>query len=420
MTCSALELPVNSPKSVNPRDQVQRILETLHRHSDVISMSLVGRISEADADDATGKGIAALTSVGALMPMGDGAYHLNPRIRRFLNERLSQFSALQALTRISEQLQSGRAQWRELIAMQTNGDVLAKSEMEDALTYTVGEIVYFMHQNLRLLNHQTTTDFGNVATMRSKLRQNQFYSANVKALIAELDQLDAFLSEVETQSLQYNLHEMRNLLMNQVKSQIGDWRHKLNDVQSLISQRLFVRRKIDQDLRLLFDAGLWLETNPTLNGVEIEVGQQANPALLPPAPIKVRPHYDTRATAIDQEKILCSVASKLPAAKLAATTKEPRAKQVVLADEPEMEENDLSAEDVLVQELIAELRTTNRAFEIVQWQRDRRLLANIGDEEWLLYASNQLAIAGIHTELQIIRGNDTFNSVFDDVMVFPG
>jgi hypothetical protein len=410
---------MSKPKLVNQRDQVQKILDTLHRHGDLISMSLAGRISDINTDEATGKGIAALTSVGALMPIGDGAYQINPRIRRFLNERLSQFGALQALTRISEQLQAGRAQWRELIAMQASGDIVAKSEIEDALIYTVGEIVYFMRQNLRLLTHQTATDFGNVESMKRKLRQNRFYGENVKTLITELDQLDAFLSIVETDSLQFNLHEMRNLLMGQIKSQIGHWRHQLNEIQSLISQRLFVRRLIEADLHLLLDAGLWLETNPTLNGLEVELGQSAPPDLLSPTSIKIRPHFDVRPKADDQEKILCGVASKLPANKVPEIVKEQRAKQVVLASEPEIAETEPSPEDILVQGLIETLRISSGAFEILQWQRDKRLEAGIGDEEWLFYASSQLAIAGIRTELQIFTGHDTFNAVFDNVMAYP-
>ena len=412
---------MSKPRSVNQRDQVQKILETLHRHSDVISMGLVGRLSDANTDESTGKGIAALTGVGALMPMGDGAYQLNPRIRRFLNDRLSQFTALQALTRISEPLQSGRAQWRELIAMQSSGDFSAKSEIEDALIYTVGEIVYFMRQNLRLLNHQTATDFGNVESMKRKLRQNRFYSDNVKTLVVELDQLDAFLSVVETESLQFNLHEMRSLLMGQIKSQMGHWRHQLNEIQALISQRLFVRRQIEADLRLLFDAGLWLETNPTLNGLDVELGQSEQPVLLSPSPIKVRSHYDIRAKGADQEAILCSVACKLPINTGAkAVPQETRAKQVVLSMEQEVAEVELSPEDMLVRDLIEKVKSSAGAFEILSWQRDKRVAAGIGDEEWLLYASSQLAIAGIHTELQIIRGHNTFNDVFDDVMVFAG
>lgn len=412
---------MSKPRQVNQRDQVQKILETLHRHSDLVSTSLVGRITDENSDDDMGRGIAALTGVGALMPMGEGEYQLNPRIRRFLNERLSQFSALQALTRISEQVQSGRAQWRELIDIQTSGDVAAKAEMEDALVYTVGEIVYFMRQNLRLLNHQTATDFGNVESMRRKLRQNRFYGDNVKTLITELDQLDAFLNVVDSESLQYGLYEMRNLLMSQVRSQMGLWRHQLNEIQALISQRLFVRRQIEADLRLLLDAGLWLESNPTLNGFEIELGQSPDVVLLSPTPIKVRPRYDIRAKGTGQEDFLRTVAAKLPAAKASAPVpaKEVRPKQVVLATEPDIAEVEMEPEDLLVQELVEGLRNAHSAFSILQWQHQKRKEFGIGDEEWLLYASSQLAIAGIHTELQYSNGSALLNAVFEDVIVFP-
>lgn len=412
---------MSKTKSTSHRDQVQKILETLHKHSEVISLCLAGRVTDVDAPDSIGKGISALTSVGALLPMGDGAYQLNPRIRRFLNERLSQFSALQALTRISEQLQSGRAQWKELIEIQASGDFSAKAEIEDALIYTAGEIVYFMRQNLRLLNHQTATDFGNVESMKRKLRQNRFYSDNVKALITELDQLEVFLSTVESQSLQFNLFEIRSLLMGQISSQMGYWRHQLNEIQSLISQRLFVRRQVEQDLKLLFDVGLWLETNPTRNGLDVELGQKARTDLLSPIAIKIRPHYDVLAKGLEQENFLRTVASKLPAAKSQEAPKEPRQKQRVISTEQEIEEAELNLEDVLIRDLVELLNGNAIAtpFPIRQWEREKRLAAGIGDEEWLLYASNQLAVLGIRTELNVSTGEDTFNTVFDDVIAYP-
>ena len=40
-------------KTVSAKDQVQRILATLHQHSDIISTSLVGRITEVDAEEST-------------------------------------------------------------------------------------------------------------------------------------------------------------------------------------------------------------------------------------------------------------------------------------------------------------------------------------------------------------------------------
>lgn len=408
---------MSKQRPANQRDQVQKILDTLHRHSDVVSLSLAGRIS--NIDDSIGTSVAALTGIGALMPMGEGSYQLNPRIRRFLHERLSHFSALQALTRISEQLESGRAQWRELTELQANGDATGRADIEEALTYTIGEIVYFMRQNLRVLNHQTATNFGDVQSMKRKLRQNRFYDRNVIELIRELDQLEAFLLMVETEALQYNLFEIRNLLVSQVKSQIGGWRYQLNEIQLLITDLRFELRRIEKDWRLLFDACLWLENNPTLNGIDMEAGDSPSPCLLPITPIKVRSHFDTWRVNESSDEILRSVASRLPLERVAKPKKEPRARQVVISTDVEYIEPEIRPEDQLIQELIHELRTGGKAFELRSWQEARRKAAGIGDEEWLLYAMTQLAIAEIPTELQFTTANDTCNAVFDDIMAIP-
>lgn len=408
---------MSTRRPTNQRDQVQKILGTLHRHSDVVSMSLAGRLS--DVDDSIGSGIAALTGIGALLPMGEGSYQLNPRIRRFLHERLSHFSALQALTRISEQLDSGRAQWRELTELQSNGDFAGKADVEEALTYTVGEIAYFMRQNLRILNHQTATNFGDVQSMKRKLRQNRFYDKNVIELIKELDQLDAFLLMVETESLQYNLLEIRNLLMSQVKSQVGTWRYQLNEIQALITNLRFELRRVQKDWRLLFDACLWLESNPTLNGIEVELGSEPPPELLPITPIKIRSHLDIWQINESSDEILRHVASKLPAEKSVKPKKEAKTRQVVISTESDLVDPEISPEDLLIAELIAQIQAGGKAFELRSWQVDRRKAAGIGDEEWLLYATTQLAIADIHTELQFVKATDTWNEVFDDVMAIP-
>ncbi len=408
-------------KPVNDRDQVQKILSTLHQHSDIVSMSMVGQVSSSDANAATDKGIIALANVGALLPVGEGVFQLNPRIRRFLSDRLTQFSAMQSLTRITEQLHSAQAQWSALIEMRTSGDVADKAEIEESLGITVGEILYFVQQNLRLLNHQTTADFGNVESMRRKIRQNRFYAGNIKVLIAELDSLGAFLDKVDREGVQYGLYNMRNLLVGQIRPQMGEWRHRLNEIQAKISEKLFVRRQIDADLRLLLDAALWMESNPTLNGMEVELGQHPSATLLTPTRIAVQPHYDVSPMGGSQERLMTSVASKLPPPRAKPTAKEQKSRHVVIATTAEMEDEELAPADILVQELVHSMRSgQGKAFELLQWERERRLGAGIGDEEWLFYASNQLAIAGVYTELQIApTTTDTVNAVFDGVMAFP-
>ncbi len=399
------------------RDQVQKILETLHRHSDVISQSLVGSVS--DSDDGMQKGIAALLGVNALMPVETGVYQLNPRIRSYLSERLAQYSAMQTLTRISEQIHGGRAKWQALVDMRQSGDERDKAQIEESLSYTLNEIVYFMGQNLRLLNHQTATDYGNVESMKRKLRQNHFYADSVKTLINELNQLQEFVETVDNEALAYGLYEMRQMVNVRVKARMADWRVQLNDIQASISKRLFVKRRVDRELKVLYDTVLWMVRNPTLDGFEIELGASPLPVLLTPIPIRIRPHTDIHAHGIGQEKLLQLVAARLPAASMADTPKEPKVKQTVQSTSVELVDLPMREEDLLLEELIAFMHSeARRPLEISQWQLERRQTAGLSEESWLLYAIHQLAVHGIHTELQVTKARDTFNSVFDDVMAF--
>lgn len=399
------------------RDQVQKVLETLHRYSDVISQSLAGSVSETDAG--MQKGIVALLGINALMPVETGIYQLNPRIRSFLSERLAQYSAMQTLTRITEQIHGGRAKWRELVDMRQSGDDRDKAQIEESLNYTLNEIVYFMGQNLRLLNHQTATDYGNVESMKRKLRQNHFYADSVKTLINELNQLQDFVEKVDNEALAYGLYEMRHMVNVRVKVRMGEWRVQINDIQSIISKRLFVKRRVDRELKVLYDTVLWMVRNPTLNGFEIELGTTPLQALLQPTAIRIRSRTDIHAHGIDQEKIMQAAAARLPSPLAAATPKENKVKQLVKSTSVEVVDSPIREEDVLLEELIAFLCSPQcQPMEISQWQRERRQSAGLSEEAWLLYATHQLAVHGIRTELQVTKAPDTFNAVFDDVMAF--
>lgn len=408
---------MTKPGRGEPRDQVQKILETLHRHSDVISQSLVGSIS--DSNESMQKGISALMSINALMPVEEGVYQLNPRIRSFLSERLAQYSAMQTLTRISEQIHGGRAKWRELVDMRRSGDVVDMAQIEESLSYTLNEIVYFMGQNLRLLNHQTATDYGNVESMKRKLRQNRFYSESVKTLISELDQLQGFIDSVDGETVAYGLYEMRQMIGARVKSRMADWRVQLNEIQAVISKRLFAKRRIEHDLKLLYDTVLWMERNPTRTGIELELGDDPPTSLLAPTAIRIRSHADVTVHGVEQERIIQTIANKLPAPRPVDAPKEAKIKQMVQSTSMEMVDIPMREEDVILEDLVTFLHSSERRpLEISQWQIRRREKAGIRDEAWLLYASSQLAASGINTELQLVKAKDTFNEVFDDVMAF--
>jgi hypothetical protein len=402
---------------VEARDQVQKILETLHRYSDVISQCLVG--SNISEDEEGHKGIAALHSINALMPVEEGVYQLNPHIRSFLSDRLAQYSAMQSLTRITEQIQGGRAKWRELVDMHRSGDIHDMGQIEESLSYTLNEIVYFMGQNLRLLNHQTATDYGNVATMKRKLRQNRFYADSVKTLLAELDQLEEFVNTVDREALANGVYGMRQMVNGRVKARMGDWKVQLNDIQAIISKRLFIKRKVDRELKILYDTVLWMVKNPTLTAIEVEPGNSPPAALLTPSPIRVRPRVDINARGMAQEKVLLAVCSKLPAPPIVEPEKKVREKQRVESTRTEIIAMPLAEEDLLVEDLITYLLSNDaKPIEISQWQRERRIHAGLSEEEWVLYATQQLGLQGIKTQLQVLPTHSGINRVFDDVMAF--
>ena len=204
-----------------------------------------------------------------------------------------------------------------------------------------------------------------------------------------------------------------------VKARMGDWRVQLNDIQAIISKRLFVKRRIDQELKVLYDTVLWMVRNPTLDGFEIELGTKPQPTLLQPNPIRVRPRFDIRAHGIDQEKVLQMAAARLPVSLPVALPKENKVKQLVKSTSVDMVDPPMRDEDVLLEDLIAFLNSTQRrALEISQWHLERRQAAGLSEEAWLLYATHQLSVQGIRTELQVTKATDTFNAVFDDVMAF--
>ncbi len=188
------------PARQESRNQVRQILAVMNRHGDVISDAVDGTVELRDA--AYNTGIDALVGINALMPFEEGQYQLNPRIRSFLSEQLAQYSAFQALTRISDQIHGARTKWRELVHIKESGDLRDMAALEESLGYTVNEIVHFTVQNLLLLNTQISTDYGNVETLKAKLRQNAFYGNGVKNLAAELEQLEAFTIEIDREPLQ--------------------------------------------------------------------------------------------------------------------------------------------------------------------------------------------------------------------------
>lgn len=408
---------ITKPTSKN---NIKRILEVLSRHSELISEALIGNVEIPI--DTSSAAIDALVGVNALMPFDEGCYQLNPRLRIFLSEQLANFSAFQTLTRISEQIYGIKSKWREIVLIKESGDWRDLDVLVESLGYTVNEIVHFTTQNLLLLNTQIGTDFGNVTTLRAKLRQNTFYAEGVKTLQHELRQLDAFTMEIDRDALGKGIGGVRRVVNNRIRSRLPDWMGKLNDIQATISKRLFIAKKIENELLYLAKTVLWMAQNPTRNGFDIDVSEpeKIDLSLFRPVPIRVRPQTDVSQIAPASHEVLALAVRRMPSvANIKAETKPTR--QLVIHQEMAEIEIEPALEDKLIQSLVESLDQPDASpIYLLNWHPQERHKAGLDDEAWLLYAANQCSLQGLQTQFCTApRMPGDLNDFFDNVIVFP-
>lgn len=406
------------PARQDSKNQVRQILAIMNRHGDVISDAVDGTVELRDVS--YNAGIDALVGINALMPFEEGQYQLNPRIRSFLSEQLAQYSAFQALTRISDQIHGARTKWRELVNIKESGDLRDMGALEESLGYTINEIVHFTVQNLLLLNTQISTDYGNVETLKAKLRQNTFYGNGVKNLAAELEQLEAFTIEIDREALSKGLHAVRHMVNTRIRSRLGMWMSRLNDVQATITKRLFIAKKLDSQLLYLSKAVLWLTRNPTRNGFEVYVDEKVDEALFQPVAIKIRPQADVSGTGDSVQEIFIKAIQRLKPMPDPWAKKELATPQYVLSTDETEIVAEMTIEDTLVDELVDALYRIDEPYlSVAQWQLEKRKKHSIDMESWLLYAAGQLDMMGMRVEFCMIeRNRDVFNDVFEDVLVY--
>lgn len=402
------------------KNQVKRILEVLSRHSDVVSDALDG--VTALAENGNIAGVDALVEINVLMAIEEGQYNLNPRIRSFLSEHLAQYSAFQTLTRISEQIHGAKAKWSEIVAMKASGDMRDMPALEESLSYTIAEIVHFTSANLALLHTQIDTEYGNVTSFKRKLAQNRFYSEGVKALLAELGQLEAFTEEIDREAIGKGLYAVRHIVHTRISAYLSVWISRLNDVQARISNRLFAIRQLERNLLYLSKIVLWLAKNPTRNGLDMEPDEAAVPAtLIRPVPIKVRPQLTVFGVAQSNQEMLEKAVSRLPPARSPWERKTIEvAPQYAHAIVMQVEEQPVTPEDQLIEVLVEHLDSKLATeVSIVDWMRPQREALGLPDDAWLLYVANQLNLLGIRLEFVMgIRAPSDLNDNFVDVVAF--
>jgi hypothetical protein len=397
--------------------QIQKVLATLASHGDLIAEAMVGPVHAGGKRD---KAIDALVAVHALSPYEEGAYQLNPRLREFISDHLVSYSAFQTLTRLSEKIHQARVQWLNLRQLHQEGLVADMDNLEWALDSTVTGISYEMDRNLTLLNSHISTEYGNVESLQAKIRQNTFYADEVRNCLQEIRKLDERMTEIDQEAIAAGLLRVRTLVNTRIRARLYPWTTRLNDIQREISKRLFTARKLEQKIRNLGRVALWLTQNRLSNGFEsLDINDSLPVAILMPEPVSNTWHIDVRDTDPVVFEGLVAAAARLPAPRMAAETPMPEAPAEVLYTEQVVQEVILDPVDELIEKLLEFMaHQPEETVSLLRWKHLSKLPSDVSDEEWLLYASSQVAARGYLVDLQLIeRENGVYNDVFDDVIV---
>lgn len=411
-------------------DNIQRLLASLHKHSDILSEAFSGPI--AGDDKSRGAAIGVLVAAGALRPYEEGTYYLTTALNDYFAGVLSSYHAMQALTRISQHVWQADKQWAELLQLRRGGAARDAARIHVALERSIIDIGDIMERNIALLNSMVLGRYGDVEDLKSKFRQNRYYGGEVKRSLADLSQVEVLANRIIDGALVEGLPRMRQLAARRLSANLLGWTARLKDAQAVISRRLFDAHKMERRLRQLARYASWLQSNPTLNGWDLDVDAGVPQELAHPTPLPVRlqPHFDDPTT--QNMTRLIEAVRRLPQPLDARPKPAPREEDnSVLASTMEVVEPSLQPHELALRRLfehLYELGTSGvpDTISLTDWKArsepDIDGLATMELEHWLLYAAVQMSATDYRPRFVFHADLAAFapNRQFYDVEVFSG
>lgn len=409
-------------------DSIQRLLQTLAKHSDLVSEAFAGPV--AGGERQRENAITALLNVGALKPYEEGTYYLGAQLHDYFASVLASFHALQALTRIRGHIHQAREQWSELRLLRAAGASKDVLRMTTALERSVIEIGDIVERNIALLNSMVLGQYGNVQDLESKFRQNRFYAREVTTSLRELGQVEQFVQDVTEGNVGEGLSRIRQLVGRRLGTNLLPWSSRLKDAQSVISRRLFEARLMERRLKQLAKYSSWLTANPTQGGWDLEIPEDVNPALCRCESMAIRPQpHFSEPMAANMERLV-ETARRLPKPlELKAQRKDAREDDnIVISDEVVPFVVPLEPHQLALEQLCNELDERGRhgkhdLVSLSTWKtsaNDAVLgFADTPIEHWLIYAALQLAGGDYRLRFVAVEDTEPFslNTRFHDIEV---
>lgn len=398
-------------------DQVQKLLATLSRHSDLIASAFEGSVS--GGDKARDAGIEALFAMGVLKPYDEDSYRLNPRLREFFADYFSSYHAFQALRRVLGTMQQAQEQWRELRRLKTSGSAKDQDRLFSALDESIVEMAYSIEHNLSMLHSLLSTQYGNVDDLSSKLRQNRYYAKQVAQFLRDVEGIQVFVERTADEATAAGMPEVRQLVTRRLGAKGLTWTSQIKDAQAVISKRLFEAKLMEARLKLLSRFSLWLTRNRTSDGWDLPVEADAPAELFRPQPVALRPQIDVADEDSSTRDNLLVAVRKLPPKAEADSAPVEAEPQYLIEDEQTNISEPLDPVQRALHDLAEQASRSEAPISLLEWKRARAELESMDDEAWLVFSCMQLKGGGLHIRFIEPDNLDPFavNESFYDIEV---
>lgn len=400
---------------INDKTQLEQLFHVLFKYSSYVQTAMYEplRVGDPAADTA----ITQLVRVNALMPYDDQSYSLNPHLRNLIQELYNQYGASQTITRISGLIDDIKLQYKNVVALENNGNIDDALKVADTMDWSVNAIIHHSNKNISLLFEQISSNYGDVSSLNAKLLQNIFYEEQVRLILMEMIQLKLMCKELDHvgTGVQFRVAQA---IVNRIIVRQLNWDQRLMEIKSKLSKLRFEINKLSKQESNLAKVAQFFMQNPTQSGLDMEFERGVPAHLLHPQKISVRSSINLES--LDDHGGFDLILFRLPGAKnmfeMPPVKHDPLLNRV-LATEMEVVEDQVSPIEQSLNELIsAILDNAKQEYSLLEWQRHIRVQEGVDDECWIYFCATQLRGHRVALRFDPVKSDSTvINDWFTDI-----
>ncbi|RKF20882.1 phosphoenolpyruvate carboxylase [Alginatibacterium sediminis] len=235
----------------------KRFLNLLARNSDLLMNAyLSGSVDEDNKDNKQVKDL--LASHAIWRPAVDEDLQLGLALRKLLEEALSDEHNQQVDANIGSRLASLRTKAEHYREAVHEGDLASADAYLQDLSLVTYDLNQSLKQSVRVLWSRINNEFGYVASLKAKIRENELAQQQLNELLQSLELLN-----FETLSkIAGDLRELRRLLCSNLHQVVVDVSQELAVVQTKLISLLGRFRQLRGRSRLLKGFTLYCEQHP--------------------------------------------------------------------------------------------------------------------------------------------------------------